>query len=98
MLRNQDRNFLSFSCNLNVKRNISWPDHDNSEVQDVPGVPEVGCRVKYEAEGDDPHDTLRGKDDSEDDLNLLQEVIGGIAVTVWKWCEDSKRYTGTQNC
>ena len=54
--------------------------------------------MKDKAEGDDSHDALRGEDDGEDDLDLLQKVIGGIAVTVWKWCEDSERYAGTQNC
>ena len=51
-----------------------------------------------EAQGNDSHDALSSEDDGEDDLDLLQKVIGGIAVTVWKWCEDSKRYAGTQNC
>ena len=54
--------------------------------------------MKDKAERDDPHDALRGEDDGEDDLDLLQKVIGGIAVTVWKWGEDSERYAGTQDC
>ena len=79
-------------------KRLDSPNHDDCEVQYVPGVPEVGSRVKDKAEGDDSHDALRGEDYGEDDLDLLQKVIGGIAVTVWKWCEDSERYAGTQNC
>ena len=54
--------------------------------------------MENEAEGDDPHNALRGEDDGKDNLNLLQKVIGGIAITVRKGCEDSQRYAGTQNC
>ena len=54
--------------------------------------------MENKAQGDDSHAALRSEDDGEDDLDLLQKVIGGIAVTVWKWCEDSERYAGTQNC
>ena len=35
-----------------------------------------------EAKSNDPHAALGGEDDSEDDLNLLQEVIGGVGVAV----------------
>ena len=51
-----------------------------------------------EAERNDPHDTLGGEDDGEDDLNLLQEVIGGITVSIRERGENSQRDTGTQNC
>ena len=74
------------------------PNHDNSEVQDVPGVPEVGCRMEDEAKGDDPHAALRGEDDGKNDLNLFQKVVGGIAVPIGEGGEDSERYAGTQDC
>ena len=46
--------------------------------------------MKDKAEGDDSHAALRGEDHGEDDLDLLQKVVGGIAVTVRKGCEDSQ--------
>lgn len=40
-----------------------------------------------EAKSNDPHAALGGEDDSEDDLNLLEEVIGGIAVAIGEGSE-----------
>ena len=40
-----------------------------------------------EAKSNDPHATLGGEDDSEDDLNLLEEVIGGITVAIGEGSE-----------
>ena len=54
--------------------------------------------MSNEAESNDPHDTLGSEDDREDDLNLLQEVVGGVAVAIGERGEDGKWDAGTQNC
>ena len=47
------------------------PDHHDGEVEDVPGVPEVGVGVSHKAEGDNPHQTLAGEDHREDHFNFF---------------------------
>ena len=53
------------------------PDHDDGEVEDVPGVAEVAGRVHDEAKGHDPHHTLSSEDHGEDDLdnNIIRDTI-----------------------
>ena len=65
------------------------PNHDNSEVQNIPWVPEVGSGMGNETKCNDSHDALTSEDDSEDDLNFFKEVIGSITVTIWKRGENS---------
>ena len=40
--------------------------------------------MRYEAKRYDPHRALGGENDGEDDLDLLQEIIGGVGVAVRK--------------
>ena len=64
------------------------PDHHDGEVEDVPGVPEVGVWMSHKAEGDNPHQTLAGEDHREDDFNFFQKLVDGICVPVGKGGED----------
>ena len=54
--------------------------------------------MSYEAQGNDSHDALSSEDDGEDDLDLLQEVIGCIAISIGEGGEYSQGDTGTKNC
>ena len=50
---------------------LNPPDHHDGEVEDVPGVPEVGVRMSHKAESHDPHQTLAGEDHREDHFNFF---------------------------
>ena len=58
-------------------------DYDN-EVHDVPGVPQVGVRVKDEAHGHDLGAHLHSEDTHEVGLQLLQLQGQDGLVTIWK--------------
>ena len=77
---------------------LNSPNHDDGEVQNVPRISEVGGGMSYEAQGNDSHDALSSEDDGEDDLDLLQEVIGCIAISIGEGGEYSQGDTGTKNC
>ena len=51
------------------------PDHDDGEVQDVPGIPQVGVLMLEEALGNDLHDTLGSEDEEEDIFNFFLKKI-----------------------
>ena len=50
---------------------LNPPDHHDGEVEDVPGVPEVGVGVGHKAKSNDPHDALAGEDHREDHFNFF---------------------------
>jgi len=60
------------------------PDHDDGEVQDVPGIPQVGVLMLEEALGNDLHDTLGSEDEEEDIFNFFQYSIRLIGVLARK--------------
>ena len=78
---------ISISLNNTISNDFCLPNHDDGEVENVPRISEVGRGMCDEAKSNDPHAALGGEDDSEDDLNLLEEVIGGIAVAIGEGSE-----------
>ncbi len=40
---------------------VCLPNHDDGEIEQIPGTPQIGCCVLPEAVGYDFHDTLGSK-------------------------------------
>ena len=81
--------FFDHNKNLPISLKKILPNHDDGEIENVPGVSEVCGGVSDETEGNDPHEALGSEDDGEDDFNLLKEVVGGITVTIGEGGENS---------
>jgi len=56
------------------------PNHDDREVEDIPGIPEISILVLEEALCDDLHNALGSEDEEENVFNFFQNCICFVGI------------------